>query len=211
MTISNFIKLYRSSNSLSNLVNSQVAKDDIVINEYVNTYMYDYKDSIDTVKEKFKHLALKVMEYYPEYELNEEKINSMCEACTYYDIGIYSVPKRILNKKTLTNEEIDILKKYPIYSSKLIDIIYGDSADENTKRYATNISLYYHENFDGTGYPNNVKEEEIPIEAQIASICITYVNLKNMNDDALNKITTQDSNMFNPKLIECFKEVIGNN
>ena len=206
--ISNFIKLYRSSNSLGELVNSQVEKDDVLIDEYINTYMYDYKDNIEFVKEKFKLLASKIMEYYPNYNLNEEKINTMSEACTYYDIGIYSVPKKILSKNILTHDEIEKLKKYPIFSSKLLDKIYSNSDNENLKLYASNIALYYHENYDGTGYPNNIKEEEIPIEAQIASICITYLNLKNEGKEAENIIISNDNNMFNPKLIGCFKEII---
>ncbi len=209
--ISNFINLYRSSNSLNELVNAQVEKEDIITKEYINTYMYDYEDNINFIKEKFKSLALKTMEEYPEYGLDEEKIDIMCEAVKYYDIGLYSVPKKILNKKSpLTDLELEKLKEYPLFSSKIIDSIYGSSNDEVLRTYASNIALYYHENYNGTGYPNGVKEDEIPIESQIAAICITYTNLYNENKDAKGFITHNSNVMFNPKLIESFKEIIDN-
>ena len=116
-----------------------------------------------------------------------------------------------LNKKSpLTDLELEKLKEYPLFSSKIIDSIYGSSNDEVLRTYASNIALYYHENYNGTGYPNGVKEDEIPIESQIAAICITYTNLYNENKDAKGFITHNSNVMFNPKLIESFKEIIDN-
>ncbi len=104
--ISNFINLYKSSNSLNDLVSSQNNDLKVLLNTFVDAYRYDYALNIDKISKYIKILATQVMNDYPEYELTEEKINKMVDASMYYDIGFYSIPRSVLIKREkLTNDD----------------------------------------------------------------------------------------------------------
>ena len=207
--ISNFINLYKSSNSLNNLVNNQNEEIIDLINPFVEAYLYDYKDNIEHVKSYIDKLAIMVMKDYPEYNLTLEKIEKMKDASKYYDVGFYSIPRSILSKNGNWNkEEIKKIKEYPLFTSSMINYLLSSSSDSLFKEYSINIAKYYHENYDGTGYPNGLVEDEIPIESQIASIAIMYNNLRRKGlDKAESIIVSKSGKMFNPKLIESFAKV----
>lgn len=206
--ITNLINLYKSSNSLNDLISSQNNDLKNLLNTFVDAYRYDYSANIDKISEYINVLASQVMNDYPEYELTEEKIGKMKDAAMYYDIGFYSIPKSVLVKKDkLTNEELALVRNYPLFGSKMIEYVLSLTSDELYKKYALNIAKYYHENYNGTGYPKNLKEDEIPIESQIAAVCITYNNLKKKNVNAISFVIEKSGVMFNPKLIESLKKV----
>ena len=206
--ISNFINLYKSSNSLHDLIGSQNSNLKDIINPYVESYKFDYADKIENVNKFIKLLGNKVIEAYPEFELTSDKIEKMADASCYYDIGIGSVPKVSLKKSNLSKYEYETIKNYPLFSAQVINYVLSLTSDELYKSYALNIASYYHENYNGSGYPKGLKENDIPIEAQIASICINYVNLLGRGKEAINLIVSKSGVMFNPKLILCFKSVI---
>lgn len=204
--IGNFINLYKSSNSLNKLISDQSSELKDLINPFVESYRYDYKDNILNIKKYVKTLGLEVMGDYSEYMLDEEKIEKMSEAVEYYDIGFYSIPRSILYKKdNLSTEELSKVKNYPLFGYKMLNYILSLRSDELYKKYAKNITKCYHENYDGTGYPNKLLEDNIPIEAQIASICINYYNLKRKYGlKAFDIIISKKGTHFNPKLIDSF-------
>ena len=150
------------------------------------------------------------MKDYPEYNLFEETINKMADAIMYYDIGFYAIPRIILAKKNgFDNNELDIIKKYPLFSEKMIKYLLSLTNDEEYKRYAIDIAKHYHENYDGTGYPNNLKGNSIPLVAQMAAIIIMYNNLvKKDKQTASEEIMKRAGSMFNPKLVQSFIKVI---
>ena len=207
--ISNFINLYKSSNSLNDLVSAQNNDLKDLLNTFVDAYKYDYLSNINKVQKYIGLLAEKVMEDYPEYELTKEKIDKMKDASMYYDIGFYSIPKSVLIKKDrLSNEELELIRNYPLFGSKMIEYVLSLTSDELFKKYALNIAKHYHENYDGTGYPSNLKEDNIPLESQIAAMCITYNNLSKKNIDASKFIIEKTNIMFNPKLVDSFMKII---
>lgn len=208
--IGNFINLYKSSNSLNDLINDQNKDLKELINSFVDSYFHDYENNITLVGNYIEILCKKISDDYPEYLLDENKINKIKDASRYYDVGFNMVPKSILNKGSgFTEDEINIVKNYPLISSKIIDYILSLTSDEVYKSYATNIAMYYHENYDGTGYPSGLKADEIPLEAQIASIAIMYNNLQRKGrDNAKDIIISKSGVMFNPKLVGSFMKVI---
>ena len=208
--VSNFINLYKSSNSLSNLVNNQNEELKDLLNSFIEAYRYDYKDNISRIQNYIRLLSKKVMQDYPEYGLNESKIDKMVEASTYYDVGFYSVPRAILSKNdNFTKDDINKIKNYPLFGEKMINYLFSLTNDSLYKDYSVNIAKYYHENYDGSGYPTGISKDEIPLEAQIASVCIMYNNLRRKgNSKAHDVIVSKSGLMFNPKIVASFNNVV---
>ncbi len=90
----------------------------------------------------------------------------------------------------------------------MIDYVLSLTSDELYKKYAFNIAKYYHENYNGTGYPENLKGNMIPLEAQISAICINYNNIKKKNSNAFDFVLNKSNTMFSPEIIESFKKVL---
>lgn len=208
--IGNFINLYKSSNSLSNIINDQNNDLKDIINAFVYTYKFDYSDNIKMVKKYVEILANQVKEDYEEYKLNNSLVNKMVESAEYYDIGFYSIPRKLLNKRgNLTEEELVSIKDYPLFGSKMINYVFNEASDTKLKDYTNEIATYYHENFDGSGYPCKLEGEKIPLSAQIASIAITYYNLsKKGKDKPEDVIISKSGVMFNPKIVGSFMKVL---
>ena len=206
--ISNFINLYKSSNSLNNLVSMQNNSSKELINQFVESYKYDYKNDIDNIKSYIIKLCMKLIEEYPEYNLTGDKIEKIADASMYYDVGYYSIPRGILSKKEGFNEsELNIIKNYPVFGYKMLETILSLINDDEYKEYAYNITKYYHENYDGTGYPSGLSKDNIPFEAQVAAICIAYNNMRKKGVDAIKYIQSKAGIMFNSKLVDAFIKI----
>ena len=121
----------------------------------------------------------------------------------------------ILDKKgPLTPIEYDIVKKHTVFGSELIEKS-GDALDPAIKAYARDVCRYHHERFDGTGYPDGLKGDDIPIWAQIVSIADAYEAITSersyksalSRDVALEMITNGMCGVFNPLLLQCLIHV----
>ena len=206
--IGNFINLYKSSNSLNDLINNQTESLKDIIDAYIKSYYYDYKKDTDNISKYISVLAKEVMNDYPEYNLTDSKIEKICSASMYYDIGFYSIPRTVLMKNgNYSEEDIKYIKNYPLFGSRVVNYLLSLTSDEEYKKYAENICKFCHENFDGTGYPSNIKGDKIPVEAQIAAIVIAYNNLKKSGSNAKDAILKKSGTMFNPKLVISFMKI----
>ncbi len=209
--INNLVNLYKSSNSLNEMILNQYADLKNIIDTIISAYKYDYKTNIEKVKKYTYILATDVMENYKEYNLNENKVSKITEASCFYDIGYYAIPRVMYSKVTnLTKEEADIVKNYPVIGSKIIKYGLKNNGDNTFTDYAYEITKYYHEKYDGTGYPEGLKEEAIPISAMIVSLATYYNNLtKNYTDDNYinSAIISLENTKFSPKIINTFKRV----
>lgn len=104
------------------------------------------------------------MDFAEELGFNEEEIRYICYGSLLHDIGKMGIPDEILNKSgSLNDDEWEIIKQHPTYAYQLLkDIQY--------LQRAISIPHCHHENWDGSGYPQGLKGEEIPISARIFSI-----------------------------------------
>ena len=165
---------------------------------------------------RFTEILLReVARTFPEYELNENSIGVITSAAALHDIGKISIPDSILNKPGhLTEEEYEIIKSHTSTGSQLVQNLSG-MGDEEYLRYAYNIALYHHERWDGTGYPNGLKGDEIPICAQVVGLADAFDALTSPRvykpalpyDQAVNMILNGECGVFSPGLLECFKRV----
>ncbi|MDP4117729.1 MAG: HD domain-containing protein [Bacillota bacterium] len=157
-------------------------------------------------------LARKVMREYPKYGLNEDKINLIVAASAMHDIGKIAIPDSILLKPgRFTREEFDIMREHSEKGSEIIKMISNVQGVEYAS-YCYDITRYHHERWDGKGYPDGLKCEDIPISAQIVSIADVYDALISercykeaySTETAYEMIKGGQCGIFNPKILHCF-------
>ena len=149
------------------------------------------------------------------YHLTEADIALIITASSLHDIGKVGIPEEILNKPgRLTDEEFKIMKSHSeIGASMIRDMDFPQ--DKPLVRIAWEICRWHHERWDGRGYPDGLKGEEIPISAQIVSIADVYDALTSVrcyknaydHDTAIRMILEGQCGQFNPLLLECLKEI----
>ena len=111
---------------------------------------------------------------YPD-QLNEEYMSNLCKAAPLHDVGKIKIPDSILQKPgKLTDEEYEQMKKHTSFSESIIQNIIGDVEDEKYVQMVSDVAMYHHERWDGTGYPKGLKGEEIPLGARIMAIADVF-------------------------------------
>lgn len=170
---------------------------------------------IQRVKTYTGILARQLREDYPEYRLDDHTIEVMVLASALHDVGKIAIPDSILLKPgRLTAEEFEHMKSHTTKGCVIIDNIKG-VWDEEYSRMSYEICRYHHERFDGKGYPDGLKGDDIPISAQIVSVADVYDALVNERvykdaypkDKAFNMIMAGECGTFSQKILECFKKV----
>lgn len=209
--VNNLVNLYKSSNSLNEMILNQYADLKNVIDTIISAYKYDYASNIEMIKRYSFIIGTDIMNNYGEYNLDEARVKLIAEASCYYDIGYYAIPRVIYSKDSnFTKEEADIVKNYPIIGSKIVKYGLKNMGDSAFTEYAYEITRYYHERYDGTGYPEGLRGDAIPISASIVALSAlfnnfvrSYSNSENIRD-AICKLS---GSKFNPRIIESFKRV----
>ena len=145
------------------------------------------------------------------FDLPKEEIDKLKIAILLYDIGNLMLPKEILQKATpLTAEEIDHIKEHPLIAAK--EILQPISYIQDI----IPIIEHHHENWDGSGYPANIKHEEIPLTSQIILIVDSYFALTEQRPyrnklspkDALIEIKKDSGKKWNETLVNEFVTLI---
>ena len=138
--------------------------------------------------------------------LDEEEIRYLCYGALLHDIGKMGVPDEVLNKPgALTSEERKIIEHHPTYAYEMLkDIGYLQSA--------ISIPYSHHENWDGTGYPQGLLGDEIPLSARIFSIADNWDALTSdrpyrkawSREKTLKYIQEESGKKFDPNIVETF-------
>ena len=145
------------------------------------------------------------------YHISSSERATIAAASTLHDLGKLSIPDSILNKPgRLTPEEFEIMKTHTTIGGDMLEgmVQYRDSA---LVRAARDICRWHHERYDGGGYPDGLKGEEIPISAQVVSLVDVYDALTSdrvykeafSHEKAMHMILNGDCGAFNPLLIDC--------
>ena len=149
------------------------------------------------------------------YNLTDEDVLIISTASALHDIGKIGIDEKILNKQgKLTAEEFEIMKTHTLIGATMLKhmTVYQNEA---IVKIACQICRWHHERYDGMGYPDGLKGEEIPIVAQVVSIVDVYDALvsprvyKNAysHDMAMRMILDGECGVFNPLLLECLEEI----
>lgn len=107
--------------------------------------------------------------------MTEDYASNVCKAAPLHDIGKIHIPDAILQKPgKLTEEEFDEMKKHTVYGKELVRDVISEVEDEQYLEIARDICAYHHERWDGNGYPEGLKEKEIPLCARIMSVADVF-------------------------------------
>ena len=107
--------------------------------------------------------------------LTEEFCKNMIQAAPMHDLGKIAVDDAVLRKPgKFTPEEYEKMKAHAAEGARIVDSILEGTDNEAFHKVARNVAHYHHERWDGSGYPEGLKGEEIPIEARIMAIADVY-------------------------------------
>ena len=159
-------------------------------------------------------LLQKLAKKTDKYNLSPKQITLISNASALHDVGKISIPSEILNKQgKLTDEEFEIMKTHTLEGAKMLeDIPYR--SNEPLIKISYEICRWHHERFDGSGYPDGLKGEEIPISAQVVALADVYDALTSRrvykpsfpHAQAVDMILNGACGAFNPLLLNCFKD-----
>jgi len=146
-------------------------------------------------------------------QLNYGFIYKLQQACLLHDIGKVGIPDSILLKPgKLTREEFEVMKQHTTIGAQTLEEAYPRFQDSSILKMAIDIAHYHHERWDGKGYPNGLKGDEIPLAAQIVAICDVYDAIRSVrtykpaysHEESLSEIRRECGTHFNPALCDAF-------
>ena len=220
--VQNTLGLYANQKHLINVVYDQVYEkeenNNIMIRILSNILGSRNSESrehilhIKTATEMMLRQLVKVTDAYP---LTEADIALIATASSIHDIGKIRIPEEILNKPgRLTDEEYKIMKTHSELGAAMIkDMDFPQ--DHPLVHTAWKICRWHHERWDGKGYPDGLKGDEIPICAQVVSVVDVYDALTSKrcykkaydHDTAIQMILDGQCGQFSPILLKCLKNL----
>lgn len=141
---------------------------------------------------------------------DDKRINNLRNAAYMHDVGMIGIPDSIVNKPTrLTEEEYAIIQRHTLIGADILK-------DITLIEHVAEVAHYHHERYDGTGYPEGLAGEEIPIEARIVAVADSYdaMNSKRIYRNALEKekiieeLESCSGTQFDPVITELFVRLI---
>ncbi len=186
-----------------------------VLGDIVEYRNVESGEHILRVKQYTNILANETMKRFPEFELTPERVAIITAASPLHDIGKIALPDNILMKPgRLTEQEYEYIKSHTISGCEILDNIDGIWSEEYS-RVSKEICRSHHERYDGSGYPDGLRGNEIPLSAQIVSIADVYDALTNERvykdaipkDHAFRMIINGECGVFSPMLMECLRNV----
>lgn len=145
--------------------------------------------------------------------LTRDYMHNLIMAAPMHDIGKISIPDGVLQKPgKLTDEEFEIMKNHAANGSKIIQDTFGHLSDEQYKNVAYQVTRYHHEKWNGKGYPDGLKGEEIPLCARIMAIADVFDAVSEKRcyrealplDECFRIIEEGKGTSFEPVLVDVF-------
>ena len=221
--VQNVLMLYAKQKRLTRLVTDQMYEKEhnSVLMISILSHVVEFRNSesglhvlhIRTLTDLLLH---RLVQKTDRYQLDESDIARTSTASALHDIGKIVIPEEILNKPgRLTAEEFAIIKNHTVAGAQMLqDLGQSIARDEPLLQVAHAICRWHHERWDGNGYPDRLKGDEIPIAAQVVALADVYDALTSErcykhaydHDTALRMILNGECGAFNPLLLDCLQE-----
>lgn len=218
----NMIKLYAKQRRLITLITNQVYE-----KEKNNRMMVGILSQIVEFRngESGSHtlninvltgmLLESLVQHSDKYNITWSERLLISTASALHDIGKIGIDDKILNKPgRLTDEEFKIMQNHTLIGASIIENMEGYQ-DEELMKVAYEICRWHHERYDGRGYPDGLKGDEIPISAQVVSLADVYDALIServykkaySHEKAIQMILNGECGAFNPLLLDCLLDI----
>lgn len=220
--VKNTIMLYAKQKMLESMVTEQILEKErnnfLMVEILSNIVEFRNGESglhvlhICTITEMLLRHLVRMTDKYP---LTASEIAMIVNASALHDIGKISIPEQILNKPgKLTPEEFEVIKTHSLMGARILENA-RFCQNEELARVAHDICRWHHERYDGLGYPDGLKGEEIPIAAQVVAIADVYDALTSQrvykpaftHEVAMRMILNGECGSFNPILSQCLMEM----
>ena len=220
--VTNTIKLYAKQRRLVQMVSDQIRArenntDTLVgvlshIVEFRNGESGAHVRHIRIITEMLLH---RLLEISSNYSINAEQQDLIPLASALHDIGKIGIDEKVLNKPgKLTPEEFKVIQTHSMLGAKMLHDL-DQFAEQPLLQTAYEIARWHHERWDGRGYPDGLKGDEIPISAQLVSLADVYDALTSercykkafSHEKAVQMILNGECGAFNPLLLQCLTDI----
>ena len=220
--VTNTIKLYAKQRRLVQMVSDQIRArenntDTLVgvlshIVEFRNGESGAHVRHIRIITELLLH---RLLEISSSYSITAEQQDLIPLASALHDIGKIGIDEKVLNKPgKLTPEEFKVIQTHSMLGAKMLHDL-DQFAEQPLLQTAYEIARWHHERWDGRGYPDGLKGDEIPISAQLVSLADVYDALTSercykkafSHEKAVQMILNGECGAFNPLLLQCLTDV----
>ena len=220
--VTNTIKLYAKQRRLVQMVSDQIRarenNTDMLVGvlshivEFRNGESGAHVRHIRIITERLLH---RLLEISSRYAITAEQQDMIPLASALHDIGKIGIDEKILNKPgKLTPEEFKVIQTHSMLGAKMLHDLDG-FAEQPLLQTAYEIARWHHERWDGRGYPDGLKGDEIPISAQLVSLADVYDALTSercykkafSHEKAVQMIRNGECGAFNPLLLQCLTDI----
>lgn len=218
--VSNTVKLYAKQRQLMNMVANEIFEKERNGNLMVTilSHIVEFRNGesgmhVINIGKLTDILLSQISKKDTKYHLPYSQRDLIVKASALHDIGKISIDEAVLNKPgKLTDEEFEAMKQHTVVGYQMLsDLAFQD---EPLIKISREITRWHHERYDGRGYPDGLKGDEIPISAQVVSHADVYDALTServykpaySHEKAIEMITNGECGTFNPLLLECLLE-----
>ena len=220
--VTNTIKLYAKQRRLVQMVSDQIRarenNTDMLVGvlshivEFRNGESGAHVRHIRIITERLLH---RLLEISSRYAITAEQQDMIPLASALHDIGKIGIDEKVLNKPgKLTPEEFKVIQTHSMLGAKMLHDL-DNFAEQPLLQTAYEIARWHHERWDGRGYPDGLKGDEIPISAQLVSLADVYDALTSercykkafSHEKAVQMILNGECGAFNPLLLQCLTDI----
>lgn len=220
--VANTIKLYAKQRRLVQMVSNQIQIKEHntsmlvgVLSQIVEFRNGESGSHVRHIRIITEMLMNRLLTFTDQYRISAEEQEDIALASSLHDIGKIAIDEKILNKPgKLTKEEFEVIKTHSMKGAEIIGRL-DNYEEEPLLHTAYEIARWHHERWDGHGYPDGLRGNEIPISAQIVSVADVYDALTSercykkafSHEKAILMIQNGECGIFNPMLLQCLVDI----
>ena len=219
--VTNTIRMYAKQRRLSAMVADQVSEKEKrsqmmigILSRVVERRNGETSTHVQHIRTLTAMLLDHLVQKTEQYPLTREMRSTISMASVLHDIGKMEIGEQILNSQEPTPEQEEAMRQHTMLGARMLEEL-DAYRDEDFVRVAYQICRWHHERYDGSGYPDQLKGEQIPIAAQVVGLADAYETLITGGGNqppvphtaAVRMLCTGEAGAFNPLLLDCLQEI----